>query len=78
MKYQLERLRGKLSRAALQRSELLTKHQRLLLQFLYPGVTLQERQVSGVYFLARAGYGLLDLLLSRIQLDSSDHQVFEI
>ncbi len=77
MKYQLERLRGKLARAALQRSELLTKHQRALLQFFYPDQDLQERRVSGVYFLARAGYGLLDSILSQIQVDSSEHQILQ-
>ncbi len=77
MKYQLERLRGKLSRAALQRSELLTRHQRSLLQFFYPEEELQERRVSGVYFLARAGYDLLDRILSQIQIDSSEHQLLQ-
>lgn len=75
MKQQLEKLRAKLSRAALQRSEVLSKHQRALLQFLYPGQGLQERNVSGIYFLARAGYGLLDQILGAIQVDTSAHQV---
>ncbi len=75
MHYQMERLRGKLTRAALQRSELLSRHQQSLLQFLYPGKDLQERQVCGVYFLSRAGYDLLERILSEIQVDSSDHQI---
>jgi bacillithiol biosynthesis cysteine-adding enzyme BshC len=75
MKYQMERLRGKVSRAALQRSELLTRHAQSLLRFLAPRKSLQERQVSGVYFLGRAGYELLDSILNHIQTDSSDHQV---
>ena len=74
MKYQMERLRGKVSRAALERSELLARHQQFLLRFLLPARSLQERQVSGVYFLGRAGYELLDRILSRIQTDSSEHQ----
>ncbi|MBI4164815.1 MAG: bacillithiol biosynthesis cysteine-adding enzyme BshC [Acidobacteria bacterium] len=77
MVQQLEKLRAKLSRAALQRSDLLTKHQRALLHFFYPGQELQERQVSGIYFLARAGYGLLDRILGAIQVDSSDHQILQ-
>lgn len=74
MKYQMERLRGKVSRAALERSDFLARHQQLLLRFLLPAKNLQERQVSGVYFLGRAGYELRDRILSRIQTDSSDHQ----
>jgi hypothetical protein len=73
----LEKLRSKLSRAALQRSDLLSKHQQALLQFLYPGRDLQERQVSGIYFLGRAGYGLLDRILNEIHVDSSQHQVLQ-
>jgi bacillithiol biosynthesis cysteine-adding enzyme BshC len=74
MRYQMERLRGKVSRTAIERSDFLARHQQLLLRFLTPAKNLQERQVSGAYFLGRAGYDLLDRILSRIQTDSSDHQ----
>jgi bacillithiol biosynthesis cysteine-adding enzyme BshC len=75
MKYQLEKVRGKLSRAALERSDLLARHEQSLRRFLMPGKDLQERQVSGVYFLGRAGHELLDRILAQIQVRSSDHQV---
>jgi bacillithiol biosynthesis cysteine-adding enzyme BshC len=75
MTYQLEKLRGKLSRAALQRSDLLRRHAQTLLRCLFPEKDLQERQVSGVSFLGRAGYDLLDRLLACISLESSDHQM---
>lgn len=75
MKYQLEKVRGKLSRAALQRSDLLARHEQSLRRFLMPEKDLQERQVSGIYFLGRAGHELLDRLLAQIQVRSSDHQV---
>jgi uncharacterized protein YllA (UPF0747 family) len=74
MRYQMERLRGKVSRTAIERSDFLARHQQLLLRFLTPAKNLQERQVSGAYFLGRAGYDLLDRILSRIQTDSSAHQ----
>lgn len=77
MTYQMERLKGKLSRAALERSELLRRHEQMLLRFLAPRKSLQEREVTGVYFLGRAGYELLDRLLGQIQTRSSDHQVFD-
>lgn len=75
MKYQMEKLRGKISRSALQKSELLARHEETLQRFLSPRKDLQEREVSGIYFLGRAGYDLLDRLLHQIQLNSSDHQV---
>jgi len=75
VQYQMDRLRGKLSRAALQRSELLGRHAQSLLRFLTPRKSLQEREVSGVYFLGRVGYELLDRLLAHVRADCSDHQV---
>jgi bacillithiol synthase len=75
MKYQMEKLRGKISRAALQKSELLARHEESLLRFLTPRKDLQEREVSGIYFLGRAGYDLLDRLLEQTQVNSSDHQI---
>jgi bacillithiol biosynthesis cysteine-adding enzyme BshC len=75
MTYQLERLKGKASRAAVARSDLLARHQQALLRLLMPHKDLQERRVGGVYFLGRAGYEILDRLLSHIQTRCSDHQV---
>jgi uncharacterized protein YllA (UPF0747 family) len=75
MTYQLEKLKGKISRAAVARSAILARHQRALLSALLPQGELQERRNSGVYFLGRAGYALLETLLARISTDSSDHQV---
>jgi len=75
MKHHFETLKGKISRAALQKSELLARHEQMLLRFLYPRKQLQEREVTGAYFLGRAGYELLDHVLEQIQLDSSAHQV---
>ena len=75
MKYQLEKVRGKLSRAALQRSDLLARHEQSLRRLLMPGKDLQERRVSGVYFLGRTGYELLERVHAQIQIRSSDHQV---
>jgi bacillithiol biosynthesis cysteine-adding enzyme BshC len=74
MKYQMERLRGKLTRAALGRSDLLAHHVQVLSRFLLPHKDLQERRVGGAYFLGRAGYELLDRLLAQIQVRCSDHQ----
>ena len=76
--YQIDRLQGKLTRSALQRSENLAKHEKLLLRFLFPQKNLQEREVSGIYFLGRAGYELLQRIYDCIQVRSSEHQLMEI
>jgi bacillithiol synthase len=75
IQYQVERLRGKLTRSALARSEVLARHEQALLYAILPEKDLQERLVSGVYFLGRAGYGLLESLLQQIPADSSVHGV---
>lgn len=75
IQYQVERLKGKMTRAALSRSDLLGRHEQALLMAIMPDKQLQERMVSGVYFLGRAGYGLLARLLEQIPANSSDHRI---
>jgi bacillithiol synthase len=75
MQYQIERLKGKLTRSALSRSEVLARHEQALLQAILPDKELQERRLSGVYFLGHTGYELLDRLLEQIPADRSDHRI---
>lgn len=75
IQFQVEKLKGKLTRSVLSRSEVLGRHEQALLRAIMPEKELQERLVSGVYFLGRAGYGLLDRLLDRISADSSRHYI---
>ena len=72
---QVEKLKGKITRSAFAASEVLRRHEQALQGFLMPDGHPQERSVSGVYFLGRAGYGILDQLLPRIPLDSACHHV---
>jgi len=76
--YQLDRLRAKLSRAGVARSDLLGRHAHALSQYLMPQKDLQERRVGGVYFLGRAGYDLLPRLLSQTRTDSPGHLVMSL
>lgn len=76
MMYQLDRLKGKISRAAVQRSEVMRRHEQELIRFLVPAGNLQEREISGIYFLAHAGYELLDRLLSEIPTTRAEHRLF--
>jgi hypothetical protein len=64
-----------MSRAAVGRSTFLARHQQALLHSLLPHGDLQERRISGIYFLGRGGYGLLESLLTQIRADSADHHV---
>ena len=73
IRFQIEKLRGKMTRSALSRSEVLTRHGQAILRAIMPEKELQERLVSGVYFLGSAGYGLLDRLLEQISDDSANH-----
>lgn len=78
IQYQVAKLKGKLTRSALKRSEVLARHEQGLLGALLPERELQERMVSGAYFLGRAGYGLLERLLEHIPADSSGHYLLSI
>lgn len=78
IKFQVERLKGKVSRAALGKSDVLKRHEQLLSRYIFPAKDLQERQISGIYFLGRSGYSLLDRLLAEIKTDLSQHQILTI
>ena len=75
MQYQLTQLRARAARAELRQSEILSRHAEFLNQALYPNKTLQEREVAGVYFLARHASALLYGLYDAIRSDCLDHQV---
>src|SRR5437879_5914284 len=45
---------------------------------LYPDKSLQEREVAGVYFIARYGAGLLHQLFGAIHTDCLDHQLVSL
>lgn len=78
MRHQLESLRARAARAELRQSEILGRHAALLSDSLYPNKALQEREVAGVYFLARHGTELLRELYDSIHTDCLDHQVISL
>ena len=78
MLHQLESLRAKAARAELRQGEVLSRHAQLLSNALYPNKTLQEREIGGVYFLARYGKDLLRNLYDAIHADCLDHQVITL
>ena len=78
MQHQLEHLRASAARAEARQSELLSRHANLLQNMLYPNKTLQEREVGGIYFLAKYGTDLLQQIYGAIHTDCLDHQVMHI
>jgi bacillithiol synthase len=78
MTYQLNRLRSRAARAEVLRNEVIGRHAEQLSNALYPDKVLQEREVGGVYFVARYGEQLLHDLYSTVQTDCHDHQVITL
>jgi bacillithiol synthase len=75
MQHQLQQLEGRAARAQLQRDEIIERHARMLSTHLFPRRDLQEREIAGVYFLAKHGLELLDILYEAASHDCPDHQV---
>src|SRR5208282_1935343 len=75
---QINRLHRRASRAELLRNEVITRHADALSHALFPHKALQEREVSGVSFVARYGAELLANLYETIRPDCHDHQVIAV
>jgi bacillithiol biosynthesis cysteine-adding enzyme BshC len=75
MMYQLLKLRGKAGRTENQRAGVLDRHERALLDALYPHHALQERAHSLLPWLARYGPRLLEDLATRAAKGGAQHQV---
>ena len=78
MHYQLERLHTQAARAELQKGEVVARHAENLSQALYPNKSLQEREIGGIYFVARYGMDFLRQVHDAIQPDCHDHQIVEL
>ena len=78
MQHQLSQLRDRAARAELRQSEVLGRHADLLSNLLYPNKTLQEREIAGVYFLARHGVQFLKELYDAIRSECLEHQVISL
>lgn len=78
MQHQLEQLRTRAARAELRHSEVLARHAELLSNTLYPNKTLQEREIGGIYFVARYGLDFLRQLYDAVHPDCLDHQAITL
>jgi len=75
MQYQLEQLRSRAARAELRKNEEVARQADALSAALFPDKGLQERETSGIYFLARHGQTLLEELYRATQPRCPDHQI---
>lgn len=75
MQYQIEQLQGRVARAQARRTEEIQRHAELLSSALYPEKTLQEREVAGIYYVARHGLDFLRVLYNAVQPDCTGHHV---
>ena len=75
MRYQMNRLRRMAARFQLEREASLTKQAIAVMLNLYPHQHLQERLLGGVWFLARCGEGLPQLLIDHAGQECPGHRV---
>jgi uncharacterized protein YllA (UPF0747 family) len=75
MRYQVERLRSKAARAELRRNQLIEQHANELLTNLFPHHALQEREIAGVYYIARHSRELIDRLIEAARAHCPGHQL---
>jgi bacillithiol synthase len=78
IQHQLESLRARAGRAELRQTELAVRHAQLLSSMLYPNKNLQEREIAGIYYLARHGLELLREIYAHVHTDCHDHQVITL
>lgn len=75
MRYQMNRLRGMAAKFELQKQASLNKHATAIMLNLYPEGHLQERLLGGVWFLARYGDALPELLIEHAAQECPGHRV---
>jgi len=75
MRYQLQSLRDKAARAESRKNTETQHHAGELSTLLYPNKNLQEREITGIYFLLKHGAGVLEKLHEKLKPGCPDHQV---
>jgi bacillithiol synthase len=78
MLYQVNRLERRAAAAELRRNEVIARHAAQIENSLYPRKTLQEREISGIYFYAKYGPSLITRLLELAQAPCPEHKVLRL
>jgi bacillithiol synthase len=74
MRYQLDKIKTQAARAESSKKEVLQRKAHVLSNILYPNHGLQEREIAGIFFLARHPQLLQDLYAT-IDLDCPEHHL---
>ena len=77
MRYQVDRLDAGAA-AELRRNEIISRHAAQIENALYPHKTLQEREISGIYFFAKYGPKLIDRLIELAQAPCPEHKILRL
>jgi bacillithiol biosynthesis cysteine-adding enzyme BshC len=78
MRYQVGRLEERAAQAEVRKEEILSRHAAMIENALFPNKTLQEREIAGVYFLARFGLGLIDQLIEAAEARCPEHKILRV
>lgn len=78
MLYQVNRLKRRAAAAELRRNEIIARHAAQIENSLYPRKTLQEREISGVYFYAKYGPSLISRLIELAQAPCPEHKILRL
>jgi bacillithiol biosynthesis cysteine-adding enzyme BshC len=78
MQYQIHRLEKRAAQAELRRSEILARHAAQIEHALYPKKSLQEREISGLYFYANYGPELVDRLMALAEARCPEHKIYRL
>lgn len=78
MLYQVNRLQRRAAAAELRRNQVIARHAAQIGNSLYPHKTLQEREISGIYFYAKYGPSLIDRLIELAQTPCPEHKVLRL
>ena len=78
MLYQVNRLQRRAAAAELQRNDVIARHAAQIENSLYPRKTLQEREISGIYFYAKYGPGLIEQLVELAQAPCPEHKILRL
>lgn len=73
--YQIDGLRTRFNRAHVARDEAVHRQLQHAFDLLYPGKTLQERQINITSFVARHGNYFIDWIFNAINLETNDHEI---
>lgn len=78
MRYQINRLERRAAAAELRRNQVISRHAMQIENSLYPRKTLQEREISAIYFYAKYGPELIDRLVEAAQARCPEHKIIRL